>query len=208
MGLSDWWEEITSSENFSPQRALRQIKKENPELSEDFDKTFLNLAEEEQKKNGRQLYHEELDSLAFRAKIQARHQRRANRSERESREQEQKEEAAQAELPKEIYARLNKQLQSIKTTINPFLSDGELGMVRNLKLKTAEDNILKILEELSNTAKARDGTHEMERSLRLEITRWTELTNKIHARLYKKLSTMEFKDYVTSFDQSFQKTRP
>jgi len=213
MGFSEWWESTWYADKFTAKKALHHIKKEYKQSSGeyDFETIFIDLVNEEIQKQGRLLALDEIEKIAYRARIQARHKtRNEERRTIQSLEEIRAEESIQrttGTLPKEIYDRLDKQLQSIKTTTSLLLSQGELGSVRNLKLKTAQETIPKIIKELMIKAKAKGIKKETQRAVQLEITRWQELTQKINARLEKKITALEFKDYVNSFDKSFQEKR-
>lgn len=214
MTFSDWWESTFSADKFNPQKALKQVKKDYRETSgeQGFDIIFLSLANEEMKKLSRLLTLEEVEQLGHRARIQSRHSTRNNtKGTTITQETEQYTEESiprtTGTLSKEIYHRLDKQLQIIKSTTNPLLSEGEFNAVRNLKLKSSQENIQKIIQELSTQAKARGVSTEQQRAYQLEITRWTTLAQKIHARLGKNIPSLEFKDYVTDFETSFQSTK-
>ena len=218
MGFSQWWEGTFSADKFTAQKGLKHIKKDYQGLYTEgnFDTIFLDLANEEMKKQGRLLSIQEVENLAHRARIQARHYTRGQGTSaiQEVSQALGDEEMAQDSMPrttgilsKDIYNRLDKQLQSIKTTIEPLLSDGELGTVRNMKLKTSQETILKIVQEMGTQAKARGTSTEMQRAYQLEMNRWRELASKVHARLDKRVTSVEFKDYIKEFDRSFQSTR-
>ena len=217
MGFSNWLESTFSADKFNAQKALRHIRKEyrqDPSES-DFDTIFLDLATDEIAKQGRLLYINEVERLAHRARIQARHSSRGRGNTAVAIHQDPREEQHAQEsmlrttgtLSREIYDRLDKQLQSIKTTVEPLLSDGELGTVRNMKLKNSQETIVKIVQEMTLQAKARTTSTEQARAYQLEINRWKELASKVHARLDKRVTSLEFKDYIKEFDRSFQNTR-
>jgi len=208
MGFSNWWESTFSADKFNAQKALKYVKKEykSPQAEAGFDQIFLDLAEEEITKQKRLLSFEEVERLLHRARIQARHKTRNTGRETNvmPREEEQHEEESMPRtmgtLSKEVYDR-------VKTTTNPLLSESELGTVRNLKLKTAEETILRIAQELSIAAKARGVSTETQRAYHLEINRWTKFAKRINGRLDKRVSALDFKDYVNDFERSFQSTR-
>ena len=215
MGFSDWVESTFSVEKFNAQKALRYARKEYQEsvAESNFNAIFLELAKEEIEQQGRLLSVEEVERIVHKARIQARHRGR-NSTQETTKTTTEEELLAQDSTPrttgtlsKEIYSRLDKQLQMIKTTTNPFLTEGELGIIRNLKLKTVQENIQKIVQELAIKAKAHRVSPETEKALHLEIKRWSELAQKINGRLEKKVTSLEFKDYVNSFDKSFQQTK-
>lgn len=211
MTFSDWLESTISPEKFTPKKALKYIKNTYKTVpgEQDFDNIFLDLAKEEMDKKQRLLNKEELDSILYRARIQSRHKTRNVKQDSIPLIQPQETLAEESmprsvgTLPKEIYERLDKQLQIIKTTTNPLLSDGELGSVRNLKLKTTQENILKIVQELTTQSKSRTTTKETERAYQLETARWSDLARKIEGRLNKKVSSLDFKDYINDFEKSF-----
>lgn len=217
MRFAQWWESTFATDKFTPQKGLRHIRKEyqGSYTEENFDAIFLDLANEEMDKQRRLLSIEEIERCAHRARIQARHSSRNHLSGmQESSQDLNHEERAEESMPrttgvlsKDTYNRLDKQLQSIKTTVEPLLSDGELGTVRNMKLKTAEETILKIIQEMTTNAKGRGTSTEMQRAYQLEINRWKELAIKVNHRLEKRVTSMEFKDYIHEFDRSFQSTR-
>ncbi|MDP3728171.1 MAG: hypothetical protein Q8R18_01825 [bacterium] len=216
MGFSDWLESTFSADKFNAQKGLKYIRREykSAQAESGFNQIFLDLAEEEMTKQKRLLSLEEVERVTHRARIQARHRTRninkGSANEEPFVEKSYAEESmprTMGTLSREIYDRLDKQLQTVKTTTNPFLSEGELATVRNLKLKNAEENILKIIQELSTQTKARGISTEMERAYSLEITRWTKFAKKTNGRLEKKVSSLDFKDYVNDFERSFQSTR-
>ncbi len=213
MAFSDWWESTFSADKFNSRKALKHIKRDYRGTSgeQGFDTIFLNLAEQEMERQGRLLSIEEVENIAHRARIQARHKTRNSSSEATTLAEEHYAEESlprtTGSLSRDIYDRLDKQLQIIKTTTNPFLSEGELGSVRNLKLKSAQENIQKIIQELSTQTKARGVSTEQARAYQLEISRWSGFAQKINARLEKKVSPLDFKDYVNDFEKSFQLTK-
>ena len=217
MGFSDWFESAFSADKFNAQKALRHVRKEyrqDPSES-DFDVIFLDLATDEIAKLGRLLYINEVETLAHRARIQARHASRGRGNTAVTMPQDLGEEKLTQEsmprttgtLSRDVYDRLDKQLQSIKTTVEPLLSDGELGTVRNMKLKTAQETIIRIVQVMIAQAKVRGTSTQQERAYQLEINRWKELASKVHARLDKRVTSIEFKEYIKEFDRSFQNTR-
>jgi len=210
MGFSDWWESTFSADKFNANKALRHVSREST-TDNMFSMVFLDLARDEIAKQGRLLSIEEVERLEHRVRIQARHQKRVSAPAIQNvpAPQETTESTATTigTLPAEVYDRMGQLLQSLKTIVHPILSEGELTYIRILKLKTAHDNVLKIVEDLTEKTKVRNSTPETERALRFEITRWSELAGKINGRLYKKIPLMEFKDYVSDFDKSFHKTR-
>ncbi|MSR86440.1 hypothetical protein EXS74_03520 [Candidatus Woesearchaeota archaeon] len=217
MVFSDWWEAAFSADKFTAQKGLRHVRRDYPGsyTESNFDAIFLDLANEEIHKRGELLSINEIESLAHRARIQARHYTRERGTLNPQTTQNFKEEEmVQDSMPRttgtlsrDLYDRLDKQLQSIKTTIEPLLSDNELGTVRNMKLKTAQETILRITQEMATQAKARGTRTETQRAYQLEINRWKELASKVNARLDKRVTSVEFKDYIKDFDRSFQNTR-
>lgn len=216
MGFSKWLESTFSADKFNANKGLKHIRKDYGYNSSEsnFDSIFLDLANEEINKQKRLLSIDEIERIAHRARIQARHHSRSIPKDSSNIPVQEEEHFAQDSMPRtvgtlsrEIYDRLDKQLQTIKTTTNPLLSEGELGTVRNLKLKTAEENIQKIVQDLTIHAKARGINQDLERAYRLEITRWTELAKKTNARLDKKINSMDFKEYVNEFERSFNATK-
>ena len=214
MSFSDWWESTFSADKYNAQKALKHIKKEYQGTAAEsgFETIFIELAEEEIQKQGRLLVLEEIEDITHRARIQARHiARGAAQSERKVIQEETSTDESMPRkigtLAKEMYDRLDKQLLSVKTTTNVVRNEGELGIVRDLKLKNAQENILKIVEELSAKTKCRGVNKETERALQLEITRWKECAQRINNRREKRISSLDFKEYIQSLDKSFQQKR-
>ena len=212
MAISQWFESTFSSDKFDARKALRHTKKEYSQFipkTSDFDEIFLELANNKIEKNGKLLYSNEIDNITQRARVRAKHRSRnqefsSNPKIEEHETQDEINPYSTAKLNSEFFNRLLKQLQSVKTTTNVLLNDGEMGSIRNLKMKTAEDTILKIIQEMNEQLKARSTSSKMERTLKTEITRWTNFSSTVHKRLDRKISGLDFKDYVNDFEKSFR----
>ena len=214
MAISQWFESTFSSDKFDARKALRHTKKEYSQIipkDSDFDEIFLELANHEINKTNRLLYSNEIDNITQRARVRTKHRSRSkefskdvNSPETKQTNYNESESYQTSKLDSEFYNRLMKQLESIKTTINLFLNEGEISSVRNLKLKTAEDTITKIVKEMNDKLKSKSITSETERTIRTEITRWTNLTQTINKRMNKKINPLDFKDYVIDFEKSFK----
>lgn len=213
MAFSQWLQSTFSSDKFNARKGLRHTRREYqsfiPRHDSDFDQIFLELANDEIKKNERLLSSSEIDQLTQRARIQARHKRRDFGEPKQLVVKEEpmaieSEAYITATLPSEFSARLSKQLKSVKETTNPLLNDGEIGDIRNWKMKTAADNIQKIVGEMHERLKSKNIAPELERTLKYEMTRWNEFARTIHLRLNKKMSALDFRDYVTDLERSFK----
>ncbi len=213
MAITQWLESTFSSDKFDARKALRHTRKEYSQFiprNSNFDEIFIELANNEIEKKGRLLYSNEIDSLTQRARVRTKHRSRDGEFSKNTEavsENEKKDESdlyQTTKLNSEFYERLTKQLQSVKTTTNPFLNNGELSSVRNLKMKTAEDTVLKIVQEMNEQLRSKSISQEAERTLRTEITRWNNFANTIYRRMNKKMSSLDFKDYISDFEKSFK----
>jgi len=211
--MAYWFQSTFSSDKFNERKALRHSRRENQGTisrnDTEFDQVFLELAESEIAKKGRPLYANEVDQLTQRARVQTRHKRRDFGEPKQFQQKEEpmasdSEAYVKAALPSEFANRLLKQLKSVKETTNPLLNEGELGDIRNWKMKTAADNIQKIILEMNEMLKARSTTPELERTLKSEMIRWNEFAKTIHSRLNKKMSALDFRDYVNDIEKSFK----
>ncbi len=218
MGFAIWLQGTFAGDKFTAQKGLKYIKRDYKGSSSEasFDSIFLDLALDKIESEGRFLTIEEVERIAHRARIQARHNSRERPSSNQIPQNIERSENKITKdskprtietLPKETYDRLDKQMQILKTTTNPLLSEHELRTVRNMKLKTTQETILKIVQELETQSKRRNISQEQERAYNLEINRWTKLAQKLHDRLNLRITSLEFKDYVNNFDHSFQDTR-
>ncbi|MBI5797379.1 hypothetical protein HZA98_00560, partial [Candidatus Woesearchaeota archaeon] len=108
----------------------------------------------------------------------------------------------------EALKRFEKQVLHVRATLNPFLDDRESGVVRNMKLKTAQDNIYKTIDSLNELSKSRQGrSEELNRIIKKETMRWNECAKQIGMRLNGEINAMEFKDYMNALDKGFQNAK-
>jgi len=94
----------------------------------------------------------------------------------------------------------------VKYTIETFTGDFQGHHIRTLKLKNAQETIIKIVEEMFRESQNKKISSEMERTFKTEINRWTNFAETIHKRLYRKISHLDFKSYVEQFEQSFARS--
>jgi hypothetical protein len=209
--MAYWLQSTFSSDKFNERKALRHTRRENqiPKYDRDFEEIFLELAKEDIIRKGRALYVNEVDRLTQRARIMARHKRRDFGEPKQLQPKQEllasdSEAYVKAQLPSEFATRLLKQLKSIKETTNPLLNEGEFGDIRNWKMKTAADNIQKIILEMNDRLKSKSTTPELERTLKSEMIRWNEFVKTIHSRLNRKMGALDFRDYVSGIEKSFK----
>jgi len=215
MALSHWFESTFSADKFNPGKALRHTRKENSDLIRNtphFDKIFLELAKIEIEKKNRLLYVDDIDRLTQKTRIMSRHKNRDFTTKAELNSQEtikdsDSEAYSTAALNPELYSRLSKQLQNVKFTIDTFTSEDHGHHIRTIRLRNAQETIVKIIDEMTSESQSKKITPEMERTLRTEINRWTNFAETIHKRLYRKVSQLDFKDYVEKLDHSFRRIK-
>ncbi len=215
MALSHWIESAFSSDKFTPGKALRHTRKENSSLIKNdpyFNEIFLDLARSEIEKTGRLLYTDDIDRLTQKSRIMARHKNRdftpkTETTSKENIESSESEAYSTATLNPDLYSRLYKQLQNVKYTTDSFVSDDQGHHIRTLRLKSAQETIIKIIEEMSRESQSKKITPEMERTLRTEINRWTNFAETINKRLYRKISHLDFKNYVEQIEHSFMRVK-
>ena len=213
MVLSQWFESAFSSDKFNPGKALRYTHKENSDLIKNtphFNEIFLELARIEIEKKCRLLYVEDIYRLTQKARIMSRHKGRdfnsiTNNISEEKIKDSDSEAYSTAALNPDLYSRLYKQLQNVRYTIDTFTSEDQGHFIRTLKLKNAQETIVKIIDEMVRESQSKKITPEMERTLRTEINRWTNFAETINKRLYRKITQLNFKDYVEKLEHSFKR---
>ncbi len=210
MTLAHWLESAFSSDKFNSEKALRYTLQENHFLYNNpyFIEIFLDLAETEIQKNNRLLYIEDIDRLTQKARIMSRHKSQNFTPRKISQEETTKDNEPYSTFPlnPEIYSRLYKQLQNVKYTADTYVSETQGHHIRVLKLKNAQESILKIIKDMTLESQSQKTTPEMQRTLKLEINRWTSFAETIYKRLYRKVSQMHFKKEIEQLEQSFTKS--
>lgn len=207
MTVAQWLESTFDPDKFTPGKAVRYAQGEYS-LDRDTTSILRDLATEKIQRDGHLLTTTDVETLIQRARVHNRHSQRLA-TETTERPRPPTEDVTTF-YPKvtELYDRFDNQLKLVKSTLIPSWSLDESRSIRNLKLKTAQKNILTILEDATKLARAKAYiSPEFDRIMKLEIVRWTELARLIQARVTGQTTGLALRDAVTALEKSFLETR-